>query len=198
MPVVAVTGNLCSGKSTVVKLFKERGAKALSADKLVHDCYRDKKGDVYKKIKEDFPEVFDGKGNISRRKLARIVFTSRNLLKKLERIVHPKVIKELKDWVNSKKHDKGLYLAEVPFLFEKNLDKLFDAVIFIDASKPETIERAVYKLGISKREAKIRIANFMPAVTKKKKAHFIIRNDSDIYELRRKAGAVWEKLRKMQ
>ena len=198
MPVVAVTGNLCSGKSTVVKLFKEKGAKALSADKLVHDSYRDKKGDVYRKIKEDFPDVFDGKGNISKRKLARAVFTSRNLLKKLERIVHPKVIKELKEWVKSKKYDKGLYLAEVPFLFEKKLDKLFDAVIFIDASKPEIIKRAVYKLGISEKEAKARIANFMPTITKKRKSRFVIRNDSSVYELKRKVGVVWEKLKKMQ
>ena len=198
MPVLAVTGNLCSGKSTVVRFLREKGIKTLSADELVHACYRNKKGEVYRRVKDSFPDVFDKRGNISKRKLARTVFASRNLLKKLESIVHPEIIKKLEEWVNSKRRSKGLYLAEVPFLFEKKLDKLFDVVIFVDARKSETIERAVHKLGISKKEAEARVANFMPVIVKKKKSHFTIHNDSNIYELRKKVGAVWEKLKKMQ
>jgi len=198
MPVIAVTGNLCSGKSTVIRFLKGKVTKTLSADKLVHACYRDKKGNVYRRVRKHFPGVFDSRDNISKKKLARIVFANRNLLKKLENIVHPKIIKDLKEWANSKRYQKGIYLAEVPFLFEKKLDKLFDAVIFVDASKSEIIERAVHRLGISKKEAKARVVNFMPLIAKRKKADFIIHNDSNIYELKRKAGAVWEKLKKMQ
>jgi len=198
MPVIAVTGDLCSGKSTVIKFFKERGAKVLSTDKLVHSCYKDKKGDVYRKVRKYFPDVFDKKGNISRKKLAHTVFTDRNLLIKLENIVHPKVIKDLKTWVDSKKSKKGLYVVEVPFLFEKKLDNLFDAVIFIEARRSDITKRAVYKFGISEKQAKARIANFMPAREKIKRSQFIIYNDSNMPKLKRKAGVVWEKLEKMQ
>ena len=198
MPVAAITGNLCSGKSTVLKLFKEKGVETLSADELVHACYRNKEGNVYKKIRENFPNVFDKNGNISRKKLARIVFTSRSSLKKLERIVHPEVIKYLKEWVASKRESKSLCAAEVPLLFEKGLDKFFDIVIFVDASRPNTIKRAAHKFGISQEEAEARIANFIPASVKKKKSHFIISNNSSIYELNKKVGVVWRKLVRTQ
>ncbi len=197
MPVVAVTGNLCSGKTTVIKLLKGKIKGEFRADELVHTYYKDKTGSIYKKVKKYFPDALNTSGNISRKKLGQIVFASSHKLRKLESIVHPRIIKDLEAWTTEKHKRKGIYLAEVPLLFEKKLNKLFDAVIFVDAPELTIINRATRKFKISQEETKTRIANFMPADVNKKRSDFVICNGSSIRKLKEGVDVIWQKLKKM-
>jgi dephospho-CoA kinase len=193
MPVFGLTGNLASGKSTVLKLLKKKGARIFDADKLVHEYYKNRKSSIYKNLASVFPGALKGK-LIDRKLLGEIVFLDRKKLKILEAIVHKKVIEALKAWAKKAKASKKIYIAEVQLLFEKNLENLFDATILIYTPKNILLKRIENNLGIKKQRALARLALYGPVKEKIKRADFIINNNSNIKALENKINALWDKL----
>ncbi len=91
--VVALTGNIATGKSVIMKLAAERGALTIDADKLVHHILNNDTA-VQRKIEEAFDgNVRHPNGGIDRRKLGAIVFDDPQALQRLEHITHPTVRK---------------------------------------------------------------------------------------------------------
>ena len=196
MPVVAVTGSICSGKSTVLRILREKGAKTVSLDRWVHRYYRDRKSIVYRKIKKIFPGVFNCRGVILRKRLGRVVFFNYRLLKRLEDIVHPVVIRDLKRWISCKNYQRKVYVVEIPLLFEKNLEDIFDSVVLISASQSNLVKRIRRKFNVSKEEAKRRLSYFTSVEEKKKKADFVIDNNCSLFDLKKKVGVIWQRLKR--
>lgn len=193
MPTIGLTGNLASGKSAVLKLFKSKGAIAFDADKKIHCYYRDKKSIVYKKISAAFPQSLRA-GVISRKKLSDIVFSNKIQLKKLERIVHPVIIKELLGWLKGKSKSK-VYIAEVPLLFEKNLARYFQVVILVTAKRQILVQRIMKKYGFSKKEALSRLSLYKPIGEKIKGSDFVVDNNLDFKRLKKEVDLLWKKIK---
>jgi len=196
MPVIAITGSLCVGKTTVLKILKEKGARVFNVDRKIHSYYKDKTSIVYKKIKIIFPRVFDDKGNILRKKLGEIVFYDYDMLKKLEKIVHPRLIRDLRRWVQYRKGKPDIFVAEVPLLFERKLDKMFDEVILVYTPRSILLNRVKTKFGLSKKEALKRLNLFSSLNKKKKYSDFVINNNSNIYDLKRMVSQIWQELKR--
>lgn len=194
MGVFAITGSLASGKSTVIKLLKRKGAIIFDVDARIHQYYKDRKSDVYKKVTFAFKEVVKN-CLISRKKLAKIVFSNIGERHKLEEIVHPVIIRDLKMWINKVDAREGIFIAEVPLLFEKKLDSYFDGTIFIYVKRSNLIERIRKKLHVSKNEAIRRLSMLLPVKEKVKRADFVIDNNSDMRKLKKEVDLVWNKLR---
>lgn len=193
MPVYGLTGNLGSGKSSVVKLLKAKISGYFNADSAVHKYYQDKKSLVYRKITKEFPEALR-QGSICRKALGEIVFSDKKKLVKLEEITHLQVIKELKAWVRSAKKKKGVYLAEVPLLFEKNLKACFKEVILVHAPKKILVNRLMKKHGLSRKKTLSRLGLFMPFRDKIKEVNFIVKNDSNRNKLKKEVDLLWKKI----
>lgn len=198
MPVLAVTGSFGSGKSTVVKMLKAKGAVVYDIDKMIHQYYRDRAGRVYRKVASLFPQSVSRRGCISRPKLAELVFSDPCALSRLEAVVHPVIIEDLKQWVNKVKKKKKMYAAEVPLLFEKKLQNLFDGVILVCADKATLFSRLEKARGISRKEANKRMPLFLSDSEKKKQADFIIDNRLDLRYLRKKVDELWYKVIKAE
>ncbi len=196
MSVVAITGNICSGKTTVLHLLRAKGAKVINIDRAVHRHYRERNSEIYRRIKYNFPEVFDRHGRIIRRRLAQIVFGSKSKLRVLEKIVHPVVIEELREWVEKHKKKKGIFVAEVPLLFEKKLDRLFDAVVLVYASRRVLVRRIEKRFGLSRAEAQQRLKLFISDKKKKERVDFVLDNSGTLTELKREVVDLWERLKK--
>lgn len=194
MPVFGLTGSLSSGKSTVLKLFKKKGAIIFDADKQVHSYYRNRKSGIYKKIASVFPKAVK-KGAINRAILGEIVFSDLKKLETLERIVHKEAIEDLKLWISASKKSKKICVAEVQLLFEKKLEKLFDAIILVYTPKNILIKRIENNLGLSKAKVLARLKLYGPIEEKIKRADFIINNNSNIKALEGKINVLWNKLR---
>jgi len=198
MPVLGLTGNLATGKSTVLKLLRTKGAKTFEADKLVHKYYKQANSPIYKKIVAAFPGCLS-RGLISRKKLGSIVFSNNSKLKKLEGIVHPVVTKDLLNWIKQgKSDDKKFYIAEVPLLFEKGLTRHFDKIILIVVNKEVLTQRIIKKYGITKSEVSKRLCLYRPIREKIKKSDFIINNSLDFKRLEKEVGLLWKKKKKKQ
>ncbi|MFA5272236.1 MAG: dephospho-CoA kinase [Candidatus Omnitrophota bacterium] len=193
MSIFGLTGSLSSGKSTALNFFKKKGAVIYDADREVHKYYKNKKSSIYKKIALVFPKAFK-KGVINRKILGEIVFRDTKKLRTLETIVHKQVIKDLKLWVSKAKKTKRIYIAEVQLLFEKKLERLFDATILVYTPKNILIKRIENNLGFSKAKALARLKLYGPVKEKIKRADFVINNNSNIKALKNKTNALWNKI----
>jgi dephospho-CoA kinase len=192
MPVFGLTGEPSSGKTTVLKLLKQKGAKVFSADSAVHRYYKNKKSPLFKKIITIFPQAFK-RGAVDRKALAKIVFRKRAKLKELEEIIHPAVIAELNNWASRNK--KNICIAEVPLLFENNLEKNFAAVILVYVKRAILIGRIEKKSGLSRSQANERLSLYLPIKNKIKKANFIINNNYNKKHLQEEVSTLWTKIK---
>jgi dephospho-CoA kinase len=198
MPVFALTGSLGSGKTKVLRILEKKGAVVLNVDKAVHAYYKDRNSSIYRKIVKYFPSVLTKARNISRSRLRRIAFGGEENLRRLESIVHPQIIKDLKAWIRRSKRRRGIYIAEVPLLFEKNLDKLFDKVILVCISKKVFIERAKKRFDLSRKEALKILSLYLPLREKIRRSDYIIWNNTSLRNLARKVDRLWKRLESVE
>ncbi len=193
MAVFGLTGSPSSGKTTVLKLLESKGAIVFDIDEKVHQYYRDKTSKVYKKIASKFPEsVIDG--DISRRKIAKEVFFDEKRLKELERIVHPVVLDDLSNWVATAKTRQGIYVAEVPLLFEKKLKNWFDKTILVKTKREILIKRLIKKYNISQSNARKRLSLYLPVREKIKRSDFVINNSENLKMLKKEVELLWRRV----
>ena len=173
---IAISGTIGSGKSTVLNYLKSKGYFVFSCDE--YNAFLLNKGQQgYIKIQEQFPEAFI-KGELDKKVLSKIVFNNPLQRERLESIMHPLIIAEmlrLRDLFE-------IYFAEVPLLFENNLEKYFDLSLLIATDEQKALER-LQKRGLDYDSAKQRILNQMPQEIKMKRADEIIYNNGSLADL---------------
>lgn len=170
--IVGLTGGIASGKTTALTEFKKKGFYTFNCDDIAKKIFYRK--DIFHKIKKIFKTT-------NRNEIAKVVFSNAKKRKKLESILHPSIIKELKRLLNRCR--SRFIVVEVPLLFEKNLKKLFNIIVVIWTSKKEQIRR-LQNLGLSRNEALRRIKSQISLAQKKKLADRVIVNNRDIRYLK--------------
>jgi len=184
MVTLAVTGGIACGKSLVLKYLGHLGAYCIDCDAIVEELY--KKKSIQKKLAETF-------GTASKKELSAVAFNSEGLRKKLEAVMHPYVIEELKRELEEGKKQCRVVAAEVPLLFELSLEKLFDKTVVVKASREQQIKRLMAR-GLTEGEALKRIKSQIPVKEKVKKADFVIDNTSNCEELKKKVKWLFEEV----
>lgn len=124
--LVAITGGIGSGKTTVSKLIEERGFKVFSCDEIYKEISKTK--EYLNELKKVFPFCINENGELNRQALSEIVFNDAAKLKQLNALAHPIVLSELETRIEK---EKGLIFCEVPLLFESNLQDKFDYVFIV-------------------------------------------------------------------
>ncbi len=191
---VAITGNIASGKSLVEKFLIKSGFKVIDSDIIVHQILEFDK-DTIKKIKEFFSsdDILDEKGNISRDKLGKVVFSNIKKKNALEQIIHIKVKEKIDNFFELNKEEKFVFVS-VPLLFEANFDKFFDKIIFISAPEDIRLSRLINRNNYSIEYAKKRIKSQECENEKIKKSDFVIYNKSDLKTLEEQIKNILNKL----
>lgn len=183
--VLGITGGLASGKSTVLKILKRHGVQTISADDLAHACLRPGT-DSYRAIVQRFGRpILLNNGEIDRLKLAEIVFRSMTQRRALERVIHPPVIKGLKEYIG---RHRGLVALDIPLLFEKRLTRLVDRTWVVYGTRSQQIRRYIRRTGLSRTEALRRIRAQMPLDRKVQLADTVLINTSSIVNLEKKVA----------
>jgi len=140
---IAITGSIASGKTTASKILSRGRGPLFSADETVKKFYNN---NVFQRL---LAKKFDIKETGLKRLLKKKIFDNKNNIKQLEKIIHPKVRKEMKKFtILHRKKDKLFY--EIPLLIENNLMHYFDIIIFIKAKKKLRLKRFKAKGGDSK------------------------------------------------
>lgn len=192
MLVVGLTGGFATGKSTVAAMFARLGAKVIDTDKIVHKEMR-RGGRCHAPIIRAFGRQVAGKDGIDRKKLGEIVFADRRKLKRLERIVHPKVRSGINEELK-KYRGREIAVIEVPLLFEAGFDRYVDTTIVVTASRRSQVERSRRSLKVTRTEAMRRISAQMPLRDKIRRADIIIDNSKTKTQTHKQVKAIWQKL----
>lgn len=177
MKWIGLTGGIATGKTTVARLIESRGYPVIDADKISHELSAPGQ-EGYEKIVSYFGnEILDSRLNINRKKLGEIVFEDLVQLKRLEEILHP-LIKMKVDEYKNKYREQGRKIAfyDVPLLFEKDMQKNFDAVLVIWADDLTQLKRLMARNKLTKDEALLRIKAQYALCEKISRADFCIDN----------------------
>ena len=176
MMKICITGGIGSGKSVVCNIFRQLGIPVYDADTEAKKLYNTQP-EIAEKIKKEISEeVFDKKGIIDKQKLAGIVFNDETVLKKLNKIVHPYVIRDFEEWCAH--HANAPYvLKEAAILFESGTDKKCDKIITVTASLELRIQRTMQRDKRTKQEVELIIDKQSGDDEKIKRSDFVIIND---------------------
>lgn len=195
MFIFGVTGSFGTGKTTVSKMLVRLGAQIIDADKITHLILKTEKS-VFQKIVLLFGSEILSKDSkqINRKKLAKKVFGHKRLLEKLCKIIHPKVILQIKNEIaKKKKFTSKAVVIDVPLLIEANLFSLVHKVIVVKAKETNQVERMKKKMKLSRSEILARIKNQIPLKKKIKVADYVIDNNANFSNTYRQVKDIWNK-----
>jgi len=194
MFIIGLTGGIGSGKSAAAEILKELGLKVIDLDLITHELMRP--GELgYIEIKKEFGEKYiDTKGAIDRKLLREEIFSSFDLKKRIESILHPIIFEECNKQLNILKHEKYILLV-IPLLFEtKNYISLIDESLLIDCDLEAQIERVIKRDNVSKALVNRIIKNQMNREEKQLLADKVILNDGNINHLKTQLDSYYKKL----
>ncbi len=176
--IVAITGTIGSGKSTLCNILEKLQCKIISADKIGHQILPE----IKQKLVETFGESILSPNNkeIDKKKLANLIFSNKDYLEKLNEITHPKILKKLEKLITESK--KSLVFVEIPPVFSVDISRCFDLVVQIK-SCPELLKKRLIAKDKSYLERiKSQLSNKLL-----KKSNYNINNDGTIESLKNDA-----------
>lgn len=191
MLVVALTGGIGSGKSTVAQIFQDLGAIVIDSDQLAREVV-ERGSTGFDQIVAAFGDEVLTNGDLNRSALAELVFREPEKRKLLEEITHPLIRKAFAKIVESGK-DESIIINQIPLLVESNNNYKFDHVITVSASEEIRIERLL-KRGMNMAQIRQRIQAQSTDAQRENISDSIIRNDKSHAELISEVERVWELL----
>lgn len=195
MLYVALTGNIASGKSTVARDLVSRGATLIDADQLARDVVAPG-SPALEAIAERFgPDVIRADGTLDRAAMRHRVFGDPAARDALNAIVHPGV-RQLRARRLEEARARGdrIVIADIPLLFELDMQRDFDAVILVDADEAVRLGRLVTTRGLSETDAQAMIDAQMPSARKRAESTWIIDNNGALDALAPQLDALWRQL----
>ena len=192
--VVGLTGPMGAGKSMVAGMLRELGAKVLDADALVHD--EQLRGTVgYSAIVQTFgTKVLGEDKEVDRAKLATEVFGDPTKLRRLEQILHPRVIARVLE-ARSMLPADAVLVVEAIKLLDGELRKACDRIWVVLAPRKVMLERLALR-GIGEREAELRLAQQLTDDQFRAAADAVIVNDGDRERTLERVRDAWLELRR--
>ena len=191
MLIVALTGGIGSGKSTVGELFQQLGAVVVDSDQLAREVVE--RGSLgFEQIVTLFGDEILKNGEINRSMLAEIIFKDPAKRKELEQITHPLIRKAFSEIV-SKSGDQAIVINQIPLLVESKYEYNFDYVITVSTSEDKRIERLLAK-GYTREQIQNRMKSQASDLEREKIADSIIQNNEGEIELLAQVEKIWEQL----
>ncbi|MFZ3101010.1 MAG: dephospho-CoA kinase [Desulfitobacteriaceae bacterium] len=180
MLIIGLTGGIGSGKSSVAKWFKEQGIPVLDADQIVHSLFNNDQALLTELVKEFGEGILDTQGKINRQVLGRKIFDNDQARHKLEKIVHPRVSKKMRqEQIKLEKEGVQLCVWDVPLLLEGGLKDSVDQVWVVWVPREVQIQRVLGRDKLTREEIMARIVAQMPLDDKVKLANVVIDNSGN-------------------
>lgn len=190
--LVALTGGIASGKTTVAQLFADHGAVVIKADDLARQVVA-KGGLAHDAVVQKFgAQILDPVGEVDRQKLAQLVFNNPDQLRALEEITHPAVQAQLAEQIKDLPADQ-IVIYEVPLLIEKNLFAKFDKSIAVIAELDLRQQRASQR-GFSPTDFYARVENQTTDQQRVELVDIVIYNNGTLSQLAQQVDNAWQQL----
>ena len=191
MLVVALTGGIGSGKSTVGQIFAQLGAIVVDSDQLARDVLE--RGSIgFNEVVAKFGDEILKNGEIDRQLLGSIVFKDPTKRSELEQITHPLIRKAFAE-VIARSTSNSIVINQIPLLVESNHDYKFDHVITVSASEDIRAQRLL-KRGLTGVQIRERMQAQATDQMREGIADSVIVNEKSQQEITDQVEKIWELL----
>jgi dephospho-CoA kinase len=192
----ALTGGIASGKSTVAAMFQELGAHLIDADTIARQVVEPEQP-AWSEIVEAFgKEILLDNGQLDRKQLGTVVFSSSEKRQALERIIHPRVIAEVDRQEDAfrQSHPGGIVIVGVRVLIEAKMHTKYTTILVVYVPEEIQMRRVMARDGLSEDDARRRIMTQMPLVEKCAYASHIISNEGTLEQTRKQVQSIYQEL----
>lgn len=196
MPLIALTGGIAAGKSTIARRLAEHGAVVVDADAIVRDV-QSPGSPVLERIADDFgADVISADGSLDRAALGAVVFADPEALARLNAIVHPAVRAESeRRFALARQADPhAVVVYDVPLLAEARAGDEWDLVVVAHAPAAVRVERLVAERGMTRGEAESRIAAQVDDARRLELADRVIDTSGSMAETLDAVDRLWDEL----
>lgn len=197
MPLIALTGGIASGKSTIARRLAEHGAVIVDADQIVRDVQAPG-SPVLARIAEAFgADMLAADGSLDRAALGATVFGDPERLAQLNAIVHPAVRAESQRRFEAAlaADENAVVVYDVPLLVEARVDDPWDTIVVAHAPEAERRRRLVEIRGMDEAAARARIASQVSDEQRLAIADVVIDTAGTIADTHAQTDAFWERIR---
>lgn len=171
---IGITGGIGSGKSVVSDLLRLQGVPVYNADTASKSLLvTDEK--LISSLKVLLGEDIYQGGVLDKKRMASLIFSDKELLEKVNALIHPAVIADFERWANRQK--ASLLACESALIFESKMNSLFDAVVMVYAPESVRLRRAMLRDTATEEQVKVRIQNQLSDEVKKSISDYVIVND---------------------
>ncbi|MEJ2181079.1 MAG: dephospho-CoA kinase [Gammaproteobacteria bacterium] len=191
MLTIGLTGGIGSGKSTVANLFRELDVPVYDTDVMAHQLVEPGQPALDEIISVFGRNILDTTGKLDREKLKHKVFKNDGDRKKLENILHPRILELLLKKINS--HDAPYCVAVIPLLVEHQWQQIVDRVLVVDTSADSQISRTLERDNMSESLVKAIIKSQASRDARLAAADDVIDNSRGLKNLKQQVQQLHEK-----
>jgi len=170
---LGVTGGIGSGKTTVCRIFRVLGVPVFVADVAARQLMNTD-DTIRQEINAITGEDLYSTGELDRKELARLIFNKQELLRRVNAVVHPAILRIFDEWAEKSK--APYVIMEAAILFEARADIMVDRVAAISAPVEERIARVMGRNDLSREEVMERINNQLEDDEREEQSYYVINN----------------------
>ena len=195
MKIIGLTGGSGAGKGEVCKAFLSFGIEAIDTDKISREVTH-KNSECLRELAEYFSGgILTSDGELDRKKLAEIAFSSKENLDMLNKITHKHILNECKRIIlDMEKASKKAVIVDAPLLFESGFDKECDIIISVIADRDKRIKRIIKRDNITLEQAETRIKNQKSDGFLNANSDYVIYNNSDYDDIYAQVSKIYNSI----
>ncbi len=204
MRLIGLTGGIGSGKSSVSGRLAQRGAALIDADAIVRELQRPGEAVFEAMVGRWGDGIVAQDGTLDRAAVAGIVFSDKDELEAIEKIVHPVLRKEMDNRIEALASTEQTVILDIPLLAEsRSKDGALDArgtsaVIVVDCPIDVAVSRLIEHRGFDEADAKARVAAQATREERRELADFVVDNSGDEDALDAEVDRCWHWLQTLE
>lgn len=183
--IVGLTGQTGAGKSTISRMFSERGIAVVDADVVARDTIENSKDCLMDLVLEFTTDVLRSDGTLNRQRLAEICFSDKQKLRRLNQVTFPYIIHAIEDKLKEAiNHKEQIVVLDAPTLYESGMDKRCHRVIAVLADRETRLQRIIQRDEMTLEAAQRRVNAQNDDSFYTSRVNYVLRNDEDLNALR--------------
>lgn len=191
---IGLTGSIAVGKSFVLSVLEELGARTIDADQIAREVVAPGTPGLQALVDAFGKEVLTPDGALDRPKLGAVVFGDEPKRLKLNSILHPFIIARQDEIITRWEQESpdGIAVVDAALMIESGGYRRFDKLIVVHCRPDIQLQRLMSRENLTRAEAERRINSQMPQEEKKKYADFLIDTSESFADVRKQTEAVWQ------